>query len=258
MLRRWLGCGSFAFLVACNGSTGSGIVSFDAAAAGPTDAHAGDAYRFTNGLGYDVSLEQARLHVGAVYLNRSVPIAGGQETSCVLPGIYVGEVTNGRDVDVLSPEPQPFPAPAEGTADRAATAQVWLFGTSIDAQDDPTIILSLRGVATKDGATFPFDGTITIGKNRKRVADDPSRPGANPLCRERIVTPIPVDFVPQEGGHVVLRVDPKVWLAGVDFAALDQGDDGKFHFRDDANGAPSIALYDGLRSRDAYAFEWTP
>src|SRR5437016_2534665 len=83
-------------LNACVDTTGGAIVHFRAAVAGPEDARAGQPLVFTNGHGFAVTLTRAHLHVGAVYLNRSVPTAGAQSQSCILPGIYVGEVTQKR------------------------------------------------------------------------------------------------------------------------------------------------------------------
>ncbi len=81
---------------ACVGTTGSDLVTFDAAAAGPADATPGQGYAFTSGRGYQVVLTRARLHVGAVYLDKTCPTAGAQETGCILPGnTYVAQVTVG-------------------------------------------------------------------------------------------------------------------------------------------------------------------
>jgi len=39
-----------------------------------------------------------------------------------------------------------------------------------------------------------FEGVVTIGSNRRVPSSDPATPGANPLCKSRIVTPIPIDL----------------------------------------------------------------
>ena len=91
---------AFALLVAagCVQSTGGKIVSFDVAAGGPVDV-AGHTRSIDNGLGWHVALSTATLHVGAVYLNLTVPSSGAQATNCILPGIYTAEETGGLDVD---------------------------------------------------------------------------------------------------------------------------------------------------------------
>jgi hypothetical protein len=188
-----------------------------------------------------------------------MPVLGAQDTSCILPGQYVAELTEGLDIDAISPEPQRFPGLGQGTADPAIAGEVWLTGGPIDEVHDSTVILDVAGTAQKDGAIFPFDGTITISENRLLSATDPATPGANPICKQRIVSPISINITPQNQGHLLLRVDPSVWFAQVDFSKMEKVSDSPalYRFRDDLDGAPNLALYRGLRSiQDAYHFEW--
>ncbi len=247
-------------LSGCVGTTGSDLVTFDAAAAGPPDAVAGEPYAFTSGRGYAVTLTRATLHVGAIYLNRARAISGEQATGCILPGIYVAQVTEGIDVDVLSPSPQPFPRRGEGTADRAIVGEVWLNHGNVDAPDDAGVVLDVAGTAEKDGAAYPFEGTITIGQNRAIPVTDPALPSQHPICKERIVSPIDVDLRPKDGGSLLLRVDPRGLFANVDFAKLDQASASPllYRFRDASEGQPSINLYRGMRATSGvYQFVWT-
>ena len=245
-------------LAACVGTTGSDIVSFSAYGAGVADGGS-EGLAFTNGLGWDVTLTRAKLHVGAMYLNRSVPVSGGQERECFLPGVYVAEVLAGRDIDVLSSRPQPFPVKGSGTADRAATGEVWLTGARVDALEDRTAIADVAGTVRRDGKVFRFEATVTIGSNRTSAATDPARPGANPLCSQRIVTPILVDVTPSDGGALVLRVDPRAWFDNVDFGELDPVTAGSdlLRFPDETTGQPATNFYRGLRaSSGVYTFQW--
>jgi hypothetical protein len=241
------------------GSTGNALVTFHAAGAGPAGATAGQPLVFTNGRGYQVTLTQARLHIGAVYLNRSVPISGAQAQPCILPGIYTGQVTSPLDVDALSPDLQFFAADGEGTADESLTGEVWLFGSDVNATADTTVLASVEGTAVGGGgASFAFTGRITIGTNRAVPVNDPSLPGANPLCKQRIVTPIPIDIRLAQGGTLVVRVDPRSWLNNVDFAQIppDPQDPARRRFLDLSQGQPDLALYGGVRSTSTYVFEW--
>ena len=245
---------------ACIGTTGSDLVTFPAFAAGPADA-TGQPLTFTNGRGWNITLTKARLHIGAVYLNRSVPVSGGQERECFLPGVYVGEVLNELDVDVLSPTPTRFPGAGNGTEDRAVTGEVWLSGQRIDALDDRTTIADVAGTATRDGVSMRFEATITIGKNRVAASTDPARPGANPLCAERIVTPIPVNVTPRGTGSLLVRIDPRGWFANVELGELDlvSPETDLRRFPDDNSNQPASNLYRGLRSASGvYTFEWVP
>lgn len=227
-------------LAAC-GTTGGDLVTFDVAASGPDGVQPG--YAFTNGHGWRVALDRATLHIGAVYLNLSVPSPGAQSTACILPGVYTAEALAGRTVDVLSPAPQAFPAPGHGTTDPVQTAEVWLTGGDVNAVADPTIIADLAGTATRDGDALPFSAAITIGANRLVPSGDPARPSARPICKQRIVSPILVALAPSERGTLRLRIDPATWFADVDFTGAAPG-----ALPDDLSTPQSQNLFTGLRS----------
>jgi hypothetical protein len=242
----------------CVETTGGDMVTFHAAAAGPADATTPLA--FQAGGGYAVSLRRARLHVGAMYLNESAPISVSQETSCLLPGLYVAEVTASVDVDLLSPTPVAFPELGRGNSHTAISGEVWLSGGDVNASDDNTVILNIAGTASKDGLAWPFDGALTIGSNRAIVVKDPALPGSNPICKQRIVSPIPTDVTLSNGGTLTLRIDPRGMFSNVDFSQLDQvqASPPLFRFADETDGQPNVNLYKGLRSRlGVYTFEWS-
>jgi hypothetical protein len=243
----------------CVGTTGGDLLEFDAFAAGPEDAAAGASYAFVSGRDYQVSLTRARLHVGAVYMNQSVPTSVASDTSCTLAGTYVAEVTEGLDIDVLSPDLQRFPARGTATTTQARAGEVWLTGGDVDEESDPTVILDVAGTAEKDGASFPFEAALTIGQNRVIAPSDPAQPGARPICKQRIVTPIDLDITPSPGGRLVVRIDPRDWFGNVDFAGLepDPDDPPLYRFSDDSTNPPSKNLYNGLRANaGVYSFHW--
>ncbi len=255
----------FASMTACIGTTGSEILSFKAYAAGlaslpPETATQG--LSFVNSRGWSITLTRAKLHIGAVYLNRSVPVSGGQERECFLPGVYVAQVLSGVTIDALSPTLQPFPEAGSGTADHAITGEVWLTSGRVDEPEDRTVIADVAGTATRGAETMRFEGTITIGKNRRTPPTNAARPGANPLCAERIVTPIPVSVTPTDGGSLVVRVDPRVWFANVELGELTpvSPESDLRRIPDDSVSQPATNLYAGLRSASAgaYRFEWLP
>lgn len=257
-MRRLLCLAACCALAACSGTTGGERTSFSAAAVGIAAADGGG-LSFGTSAGYDVTLTRARIHIGAIYLNQSVPSSGSQATSCILPGIYVAQVSGPLEVDALSSDPQPFPNPGEGVGLHATAAELWLNGGDIDASDDPTVVLDAAGTATKDAHDYPFEAKLTIGPNRTIPSTDPSLPGANPICKQRIVTPIAVDLTPDDAGTLQLHVDPRAWFAQVDFSTLHmaEADPPLYRFADAATEAADISLYDALHARSGvYTIEW--
>jgi hypothetical protein len=247
----------------CGGTTGSALVTFSGEASGPSDSN-GDPLSFTTGAGADVTLTKARLHLGAVYLNQTVPASGAAAEPCISPGIYVAELFGGLDVDLLSPEPVAFPSRGEGTETPARTAEVWLVGGGanangdVNASDDATHILEVEGSATQDGVSYPFTAAVTIGANRKPQVSNAAMPGANPICHQRIVTPILVDITPKRGGTLALQIDPRAMFAAVDFAKTSEVPDapGTYEIPDTSSGAGG-ALFKGLTaSFGVYSFSF--
>jgi hypothetical protein len=244
----------------CVGQTGGQTVDFSVAAAGSTDAVAGQPLAFTNSAGWDVVLTLAKLHIGALYLDESRPISGGQATGCYLTGTYVAQETSGLDVDLLNPGLQMFSAKAHGiTEPTALIGQVWLTGGDINASTDPAPILVVAGTATQSVASFPFSGTVTISSNRQAAISGAA--GGDPMCRARIVTPI--DAVPiRSTGGLLLRIDPRDYFTGVDFSQLPPDTTtGGYAFSDDPSSAgyspTGFQLYTNLHQTAPYTFSWT-
>jgi hypothetical protein len=255
--------------LSCTGTTGYQLVSFYAVAEGPPDARPGQPYVFTSDdARFRVSLTKAVIHVGAMYLDESLPTSGAGEGKCTLPGTYVGEVLAGRDVDMLDPEPQLFPITGRGSTIPAAVGQVWLSGPDVTDPNDLTVVLSVAGTATSlaDGSAYPFTGDVTIDKSRNPAPASTALPGSNPICEQRIVTPILVDVTLSQGGTLVLRLDPKSLFTNVDFSRLhstsvktDPPSPPSFVFTNDDAYQPSRNLYANLRAAGAvYRFAWQP
>lgn len=256
-------CGALACAAqGCVGTTGGDSVTFDAAASGPPDAVSGQPLVFAGARGWQVTLDTARLHVGAVYLADSLPVSGAQATSCTLPGNYVAQVTQGLDVDLLSSEPQRFPVRGQGLTLEALAGQVWLTGGDVNQVSDPpvpTVVLALSGsaqLAGTPGENRPFTAQLTIASNRLSAGTGPA--GADPICKERIVSPIPTSIEITSQGALWLHVDPRNLFTNVDFGALSPNDAGDgFSFKDDSSDQPSANLYNNLRQGGSlYSFSW--
>jgi hypothetical protein len=241
---------------ACVGTTGEQVVDFQAAASGPADAARGEPLSFEASRGWQVLLTRAQLHVGALYLAQAMPVSGAPASSCVLPGDYVAQVVQGRDVDLLSSAPQAFPTLGRGTTLEAGAGQVWLTGGDVNLADDPTpatVILQLSGSAERGSELRPFEAKLTIAENRLSTSEGAA--GDSAICNERIVSPIPTSIRVQNGGALWLRVDPRRLFTDVDFGAL-AADGDLFVFKDDSSDQPSRVLYDNLKHTDPYDLSW--
>jgi hypothetical protein len=247
---------------ACVGQTGGDAIDFPVAAAGPASAATGQPLSCANDGAWEITLTAASLHVGAVYLNQSQPVSGGQATGCYLTGTYVAQETSGVDVDLLSPTPQRFPALAHGITDPSAlVGQVWLTHGDVNLATDRTPMLTVEGTAAQGGQSFPFSGTLTIGANHQSAGG--TLAGGDPICKERIVTPIPAAVRIEPAGGLLLRIDPCRLFTNVDFSQLRAGQTtGTYTFSDDPQSVdytqPSKNLYANLRNTGPYAFSWAP
>src|SRR5439155_16848151 len=127
----------------------------------------------------------------------------------------------------------------------ARTGEVWLTGGDVNTDNDCTVIADLAGTATSASASLPFSARITISSgNRGIPPSSPAQPSQHPICKQRIVSPIPIDLSPHDGGTLVVTVDTQQWFANVDFTLLPA--DGVFP--DDNSNAASQNLFSGLRA----------
>ena len=127
---------------------GGETCTFKASAGGRRGAVPGE-LTFETPRGYQVTLTQAHLYVGAVYLNEGVPTSVSSDTSCFLSGVYVAEVTEGALVDLLSSKPTAFPGLGLATDTRARTAEVWLSSGEVDAPNDGAVVAQVAGIARR-------------------------------------------------------------------------------------------------------------
>jgi len=249
----------------CTGSTGGETLDVPVAAAGPATAVAGQPLVCAADPAWTITVTAASLHVGAVYLDQSQPVSGAQSTGCILTGTYVAQELAALDVDVLSPALQPFPALAHAvTTPPALIGEVWLTRGPIDAVPSSTPVLPILTVAgsamrTVTSDVFPFTGTVTIEDNYQASG---ATAGGNPICKKRIVTPIPAAVTLSATGGLLLRIDPCRFFTAIDFTALPAGDaPGTYRFSDDpaaTDYAPTASnLYANLHSSAPYTFSWT-
>jgi len=239
-----------------NLDTGGQLVHFDAYAAGQPGAAS-----FDNGRGFHVELTKATMHVGAVYLRLGGINPGSANSSCYGETTYGLEVPGPVDVDTLSPALQEFSVGGEGTTDTDESAEIWLTDGDVNAQDDGTVIVDVAGTATRAGASYPFESTMTISDNRAVPPTDPATPGANPICKQRIIAPIATSLTPEPGGKLALRIDSRAWFQNLDFSTLLPGDldPSVLVIPDDSKPGAGLAFFDGVTGNSAstYQFSWT-
>jgi hypothetical protein len=254
-------------LCGCGGTTGSALVTFNAVAGGPINVDWTNG--FDTGSGYHVVLSAASLHLGAVYLNMSMPSSGGPEEPCLLPGIYVGQAFGacqssgvcGVDVNLLKPDSIPFGVQGEGTANTAVEAEVWLTGGDVNDASDTTPIFQATGIASRNGVDWPFDTTVTIAGNRQVPPPNVAEPGLHPICRQRIVSPIalPGGLQLSDGGTLDVRVDPRGMFNQVDFASLSAGGTLPEYTIPDDQSILGTAMYKGVvANAGVYTFAFAP
>lgn len=267
-------------LTGCVGTTGSGLVDFDAYASGPADATGAPlgkhSYVFQSPYsGYTITLTTATLQIGAIYLD-ATPCSGSSEVvPCVNQNAATvaqvtggaisdsGAQTSGLLLDALSADPQPFSSPGSGIIQQARSAEVWLSSgaevMAIDDLGDTTQVAQVAGSASRDGKTYAFSGTVSIGQNRLLPASNPAEPGLNPICDQRIVRPIclPTNpaVEPEPGVSLHVQVDPKSWFDNIDFSRLAAPlyqipDD-----NDDANGRDLLQGMDTTSGVYSFTFE---
>jgi len=241
--------------------TGGQLVSFHAYARGSADTSGNR--EFDNGSGFHVQLTSARMYIGAFYLRLGQTNPGSASSSCVGDTTYGVQVPGPGDLDVLSPQPQEFSVLGSGTTDLDQSAEIWLVDGDITSVASNRVVASVAGVATKGGTSYRFTGSITIGQNRVIPASNPAQPGQNPICKQRIISPIPVNVRPTVGGDLLLRVDPTAWLRDVDFSLLVPNAEGTYEIPDESTGSgtdvtAARSFFTGVTGAAAstYDFSW--
>jgi hypothetical protein len=262
MVRALIALGALASSACGAGDSGGALFTFSAYASGI--AGVGANVEFDTGAGFHVALSEARLHIGAAYLRLGQVNPGSANAGCVGETTYGLEVPGPVDVDVLSSDPQMFSVPGAATAELDLSGELWLVDGDLNRVASTTAVASVAGLVTKGGAREPFAGSITIGQNRLIPPANPAAPGGNPICKQRIIAPIPASVRPSPGGHLLLQIDPRRWFGDVDFAALLPGSDGATLVIPDADAdaapdsAAGRAFFRGLTgaSADTSRFSW--
>ena len=125
---------------------------------------------------------------------------------------------------------------------------------------DSTAILVVAGTATQGGAALPFTGSITIGTNHQSggvVA------GGSPICKQRIVTPIPAPVTGCATERAVccasIRAASSRWSTSASSRPATATGRARTTFSDGPGSwSPrSQNLFSNLHSTAPYTFSWS-
>ncbi len=210
-------------VASCTGSTGDELITFPAYAAGAEGASAPFSVN-----GYTLQLTMAQMYIGAVYIDEAPPSTASESPICINPGVYAAQVPGGVEVNLLSTSPQPFAVQGNGTADLGQSWELWLVDGDVNAPENTTStapnIVDLQGTATResDGAVFTWAATVNINQSNRGIpVSDPSQPGANPICKQRILEEGGIHQQLFAGGQLLVTVDPRGWFnTAIDFSTL--------------------------------------
>jgi hypothetical protein len=246
-------------LAGCADTTGAARVTFAVEAAG-IERDAAQPLSFTTDQGWTVTLTEARVALGPIYLNTLAPLEGRRPLlrrvgDLLLPSAYadgeshlgagrvVGEVTTQVEVDALSPAPTAVPGGGDGVAEPSLTAEAWLFNRD-------GAVIRVAGSARRDDQDVAFEGALVI--------DAALVPAGGSIDEARKVRGIPARLTLAQGGVLRVRVDPRGWFDGADFGALTAGTprDGRYRFTPQDN--VGRAFLNRARARAAFSVTFSP
>jgi hypothetical protein len=220
--RLWLGLPLL--LAACSNSTSGGLLQIPYSIGGPQFADGGP-LQFTTAMGWNVTLQAAKIDLGPFYFNIDPP-----NTSQFRDGVVIVEALRQVTLDLLDPTLVPVPGGAQGELGTAKAAEIDLLPPDPTISDPdvvgPTDTSSayFSGVAlgpVDGGLVVPFQGWITINQSLTSSSSSTPLPwlqrvnGA--LCN--------LDFSSGQQS-LTLRVDPTSWFDTADFSELPGGASG--------------------------------
>lgn len=229
-------------LTACGDTTGGARVAFAVRVGGVERAERG-VLTFETDQSWRVTLTEARIAVGPIYLNTIAPVVARRSLGDKLSDLFissawahgethlgvgrvVGQVTTQVLVDVLDPTLVAIPGGGDGVDDRVQSLEFWYFNdTAMQGA-----ALRVAGVAEKGADRVSFEGALVIDE---RLATPQA-----PLDTARRVRGVPADFPLSEGGALTVRIDPTGWFRGADFSellTLPEGASGRRRFSTDDN-----------------------
>jgi len=275
LITRLLRAATLALALGCSPSTGSERFSFRAVAGGNPE-FSGAPLTFQTESGWNVTLSEARVTLGPIYLNSQAGLrdesasilnflvkpAHAQGASHLESGRVVGEVLAQVAFDALSSNLVEFPTLGSMVSEPVRTAEVWFYPADGGAQ--VPVALRVRGRAERAARSVAFRGDLLLNEDWVASGNQGAR-GAQALADLRKVRGIATVFQPSAGGSLALRFDVRRLFRGANFDSLEQNPsdaDGtkRLNQSKDANVPQDqvmVNLYQGLRqSSGTYTFSW--
>jgi hypothetical protein len=253
-------------LAGCGDSTGSGRVAFAVRVGGVERADRGP-LTFDTEQGWRVTLTDARVALGPIYLNTLAPVVARRSLGDRLvdffvrpayahgewhlgAGRIVGEVTTQTLVDALDPSLSAIAGGGDGVLDAVQSVEFWYFNYA----PMQGAAVRVAGVAEKGADRVPFEGALVIDE---RLATPQM-----PIDIARRVRGVPARFALVDGGALTVRVDPSGWFRGADFSellTLTPGATGAYRFTADDNvGRAFVENVRGTRGMFSASFAPRP
>lgn len=237
------------FALACDPTGGAEVpFSFRVETASPAS--------FVTATGWSVTLEQATLAAGPIYLHENPPAFAARSLpdrllELVVPrahahagdshfngGAVLGEWLVPFVFDAVSPQPLAL-GETIGNAGPVRSFAVLLEPPANDAGPTHGFHAWAMGVATKGEQRIPFEGGLVI-----------ERPG-----RDRRVEGLPVEAELADGGVFVLEVHADRWFRDAEFDRLTAPDTGDVRTIT-TDSQVHAAWFLGARSREAFSARW--
>lgn len=210
-------------LSACGDATSSGRASFEVRVGG-IERDRSAPFSFVTDQGWRVTLSDARMAVGPIYLNTVAPVIArrtlGDRLGDLLirpawahgelhqgAGRIVGQVTSQAVVNLLDPALQSLPGGGDGVQESVNSLEFWYFNEA--AMQGAAV--RVAGIASRDATELRFEGALVIN-------DELATP-QRPLELARRVRGVPASFALTDGALTV-RIDPRGWFRGADFSEL--------------------------------------
>jgi hypothetical protein len=166
---------------------------------------------FTTSSGWTVTLTNAHLSVGPIYLNASPPSTFDQRS-----GVVLIQMTEQIDVDALDPTLHDVAGGADGETGHTVAAEVDLLPPGSDNGANP----NGGNIGSTSGTAVSANGLSTVSFSGP-IAIDTSLTSRLDLARLQRVLGASADLDFQTAPQMLeLRVDPKLWFDSIDFATL--------------------------------------